>query len=397
MDIGLVCDQCDTFNPMTSQVCVACGIPLSLGQRRDGKSAQRPAAGAAVGTAGQPSTRRPAVAPIQAPAAAAGGTSPRAPNPVADVSAQGTSPRNANPAAPARRLSTPVAAPATAAPLPKPPEVPAAPAFQRNCHECGAPLQQGFKFCGKCGGKVEYEHTATAAPPYTGPGPSERKTLFFGQMQAARAKLVLIKGDGLDGLSYTLAGQDHVAGRVDGPLLFREDPYLSPRHANFFYKDGKLHVRDEGSANGIFIRIRAPMPVRSGDTFLVGEQVIKVETTPPEMAGLGPDEDGTYYFASPRRTSKLRLVQLLRGGDIGLVFRAAGDAVTIGREANDVNFPEDPFISGRHAQVSFSDAGLMLTDLGSKNGTFLRITGEMSLQHGDYVFMGQQLLRVEIV
>ena len=47
--------------------------------------------------------------------------------------------------------------------------------------------------------------------------------------------------------------------------------------------------------------------------------------------------------------------------------------------------------------MSFSDAGLLVTDLGSKNGTFVRVDGEHALQHGDYIFMGQQLLRVEIV
>ena len=35
-------------------------------------------------------------------------------------------------------------------------------------------------------------------------------------------------------------------------------------------------------------------------------------------------------------------------------------------------------------------------DLGSKNGTFLRLKEESLLSHGDYVFIGQQLLRVEI-
>jgi pSer/pThr/pTyr-binding forkhead associated (FHA) protein len=37
-----------------------------------------------------------------------------------------------------------------------------------------------------------------------------------------------------------------------------------------------------------------------------------------------------------------------------------------------------------------------VNDLGSKNGTFVRITDESPLEHGDYVFLGQQLLRVEI-
>ena len=51
----------------------------------------------------------------------------------------------------------------------------------------------------------------------------------------------------------------------------------------------------------------------------------------------------------------------------------------------------------RHAQLHLSQAVLSVTDLGSRNGTFVRVTGEYVLKHGDYVFLGQQLLRVEIV
>jgi pSer/pThr/pTyr-binding forkhead associated (FHA) protein/ribosomal protein L40E len=347
MDIGLVCDVCDAFNPMAAASCASCGAALSLGGR---PKRPTPAAHAHPGNH--------AAAPhhnLDGPTMNRGG-----------VGLAGT---------PAQAPRTPAAS----TPVPQP----------RVCAECNATIQPGYRFCGSCGAKVP-----DAAPAKKDGKP---RTMFFGAMQLARAKLVLIKGDGLDGISFTLAGQEHIAGRTEGPLLFQEDPYLSPRHANFYYKDNKLYVRDETSQNGIYLRIRAPGPLRSGDTFLVGEQVLRVETTPPETAGLGPDDEGTYVFASPRRASKMRLVQLLRGGDVGLIFRAVGDQVTLGREGNDINFPDDPFISGRHAQVSFTDAGLVLTDLGSKNGTFLRISQDTPLSHGDYVFMGQQLLRVEVV
>ena len=56
-------------------------------------------------------------------------------------------------------------------------------------------------------------------------------------MQAARAKLTLIRGDGQDGVSFTLAGDEHLAGRGDCPLPFPEDPFLSPVHANFLYHE----------------------------------------------------------------------------------------------------------------------------------------------------------------
>ena len=44
-----------------------------------------------------------------------------------------------------------------------------------------------------------------------------------------------------------------------------------------------------------------------------------------------------------------------------------------------------------------SGGALTVTDLGSRNGTFVRVTVERVLKHSDYVFLGQQLLRVEIV
>ena len=85
------------------------------------------------------------------------------------------------------------------------------------------------------------------------------------------------------------------------------------------------------------------------------------------------------------------------GGQIGWVFRVDGEVATLGREGNDINFPEDPFISGHHAEIRLSGGVLSVTDLGSRNGTFVRISGARVLKHGDYVFLGQQLLRVEIV
>jgi pSer/pThr/pTyr-binding forkhead associated (FHA) protein len=144
----------------------------------------------------------------------------------------------------------------------------------------------------------------------------------------------------------------------------------------------------------VFLRIHGTRVIEMGARFLVGEQVLEVQAgdDAPEHV-----EDGTYFFASPRRPSHLRVVQTLRGGDSGLAHRAQSDVVSVGREGNDLNFPDDPFISGHHAQLSWDGSRLTLTDLNSKNGTFLRIGGEQLLAHGDYVFMGQQLLRVEIV
>jgi pSer/pThr/pTyr-binding forkhead associated (FHA) protein len=231
--------------------------------------------------------------------------------------------------------------------------------------------------------------------------------MFFSVMQApGQAKLILIKGDGYDGISYVLSATEHIAGRSEGDILFPEDTLLSPRHANFIYENGRLHVRDEGSTNGVFVRIAKPQKVRSGSTFLVGEQLLRIDACAADSVPT-PELDGTYFYTSPRRPARFILTQLLVGGAAGMVFRARNDTLVIGRESNDVNFPDDPFISGRHAQVGVLPAAppaagadgeptFEVQDLGSKNGTFLRVLGETALNHGDYVFIGQQLLRVEI-
>jgi pSer/pThr/pTyr-binding forkhead associated (FHA) protein/RNA polymerase subunit RPABC4/transcription elongation factor Spt4 len=259
----------------------------------------------------------------------------------------------------------------------------------KNCPSCGNTVPEIDRFCGQCGARLD-----GAAPS---PGGGSGKTMFFSGVQfSGMAKLVLVKADSGDGLAYQLSGTEHVVGRTEGAILFPDDPLLSPRHANFVYREGKLFVCDEGSTNGVFIRIHSPVRLESGAAFLVGEQLLQVEALAPDF-GPQPDAEGTYFYASPKRASKMRLIQRLRGGDIGLIVRARGDSITLGREGNDVNFPDDPFISGRHAEVSIApDGAFTIMDQGSKNGTFVRIVGETPLVHGDYVFVGQQLFRVEI-
>jgi pSer/pThr/pTyr-binding forkhead associated (FHA) protein/RNA polymerase subunit RPABC4/transcription elongation factor Spt4 len=299
------------------------------------------------------------------------------------------------------------------------------------CGKCGTVVMPGQRFCPHCGTRIVVAvnfdvetrvgprpsavHAAVSTQPHAVPDardpreareardgrdgreskPGRGTLLFGGAVQSARAKLTLIRGDGDDGVSFTLAGHDHLAGRGDCPISFPDDPFLSPTHANFVYAGSQLVIRDQGSLNGVYVRISAPTDLVDGAMVLVGEQVLSVERAaqPDDL----PDVDGTYYSASMIRPATLEVRQNLRGGQIGWVHRTAGDTVTIGRENNDINFPDDPFISGRHAELKLSGGMLSVTDLGSRNGTFVRVHGERVLHHGDYVFLGQQLLRVEIV
>ncbi len=251
------------------------------------------------------------------------------------------------------------------------------------CKECSSPVPSGHKFCGACGATVPEEI-------------QNAQTKYFGAMQApGKARLILIRGDqGIDGLSYLLQGQEHIAGRQDAQILFPEDSWLSPRHANFIYRGEKLVVRDEGSTNGVYVRVRGSQQMQMGDYFLCGEQVFRLDPTPKDASG--PDPDQTYFYSSPKRPSPFRVTQVLAGGIDGMVFCARDNAARVGREDADLNFPEDIYMSGAHAKVEAQGPTFVLTDEDSRNGTYLRISDEHELNHGDYLFLGRQLLRVEM-
>jgi pSer/pThr/pTyr-binding forkhead associated (FHA) protein/RNA polymerase subunit RPABC4/transcription elongation factor Spt4 len=252
------------------------------------------------------------------------------------------------------------------------------------CNECSTAVPSGHKFCGTCGASV---------PPEV----VELRTKYFGTMQTpGKARLILIRGEGgVDGLSYMLQGTEHLAGREDGQILFPEDNWLSPRHANFVYEGGQLVVRDEDSLNGVYVRVRAPVALTYGDTFLCGEQLFRIEPAPRDTAGPSPDQ--TYFYSSPRKRYTFKLVQLLTGGATGLAFCATGASAQIGREECDLNFPTDVYMSGTHAKLEqVSDGVFNLIDSESKNGSYVRITAPARLQHGAYLFLGRELLRVEM-
>lgn len=261
-------------------------------------------------------------------------------------------------------------------------EKPMDPARHYVCRSCSSAVPAGHKFCGRCGTPVPVEIR-------------ELKTNYFGDMQnPTKAKLILIRGEGMDGLSFHLKAEQHIVGR-EGQLIFPDDPFVSPKHANFFYRDGTLVVRDEGSLNGVYIRIRGAVPIEPGQTFLAGEQLFRLEVV-GAVADDGPDEDGTSFYASPRKDSTFRLCQVFRGEAVGMCVHASGNSMTVGRDGADLNFPEDLFMSGEHCRLDHRGGKFTLTDLDSRNGTYVRIKGERPLKHGDYVFIGRKLLRVEM-
>jgi pSer/pThr/pTyr-binding forkhead associated (FHA) protein len=68
----------------------------------------------------------------------------------------------------------------------------------------------------------------------------------------------------------------------------------------------------------------------------------------------------------------------------------------IGRAAGPA-FAADGYLSPRHAVIIVNAAGVVVRDLGSLNGTFLRIVGEEHIEDGDVFRIGQELLRFDAI
>lgn len=249
------------------------------------------------------------------------------------------------------------------------------------CRACSTPIPLQHKFCGRCGAPVPLEHQTA-------------KTMFFGQLQSpGRAKIVVVRGDGVEGMSYQLVADSHTVGRA-GHIAFADDPFVAPNHAELFYRGNTLVVRDLGSKNGVYARQREQVELRAGDHLIAGDEVFRFELL--GAPANGPDPDGTFFSSTPSKSSSFRLVQVLEGGGDGTAVSSRDSGITVGREGCDFNLPADPFLSTQHFRVAEVNGRYLLSDLGSRNGTYLRIRDEMELKHGDYLFVGRTLVRIEI-
>jgi RNA polymerase subunit RPABC4/transcription elongation factor Spt4 len=74
----------------------------------------------------------------------------------------------------------------------------------------------------------------------------------------------------------------------------------------------------------------------------------------------------------------------------------AGEELTIGKAADcHLSSPADEYLSRRHARLTVKDGQVFLEDLGSSNGTFLRIRRPAALEAGDEILAGTCLFRLE--
>lgn len=336
--------------------------------------------------------------------------------------------------APAPAATTPAPAAAATAPPAGPP-----PAGKINCVHCGKSTPVGFQFCQHCGQRA----TGVAPTPLTPPAgvskiapapvpavvqrplpaaaghddafaqtvaPSSVGVPAFAQTQAASpapsptkpraetfGRLVQVNRDGSDGEVTHLTGEMFDVGRNEGALRFEDDPYLAPRHLRLLPGPGRVVMQALDRVNGVFIRLRSGYDLESGDLLLIGKELLRFELLTVEEQSEGPVYDqGVRLLGSVTRSAWGRLRQLTGSGTSGDLWHLQRDEYVLGREEGDLVFQDDEFMSRRHASVKKLGAKVRVEDLGSSNGTYLRVRRERTLQAGDVLRLGDQLLRFEV-
>ena len=202
----------------------------------------------------------------------------------------------------------------------------------------------------------------------------------------------MLRADGSEAGSFDIPPATTTVGRELGGI-FGGDAYLSPEHAIITRKNRKLYVRDLGTLNGTYIKLKreVPEPLVDGQMFRIGQEICKFErlTTKPPV-------DGVETMGSPS-AGYIGRIALVTGRDSSSnAYPVPETGVHIGRERGHILFPEDGYVSGLHCSITVQGDSVLLTDLGSSNGTFVRVVDEREVADGDVLLMGQQLFRVGI-
>jgi hypothetical protein len=390
--------------PMGQPMGQPMGAPPPMAQPRPGGPAPMGGPGAMGGGMGG----MPPMGPSGVVAGSIGG-SPSGPSPIGGPGSMGGAGMGGMGGAPGMGGMPPMAAPA-ATPI--------------ACTRCGSAIQTGFAFCQQCGQKVgaapspgapvdalagtlatsgpisDALRAGAMAPRAAAPAAPAVGNAALAPTPAAGAwgSAVSVNRDGSDGDRFPLAGEFVVVGRAGADISFDQDRFLARQHARLEpTPDGAARIVPIDTLNGVFRKIDGPVVLEDGMTVLAGREVLRYETVDADEKAPTPlIRHGVALFGSPPREPWARLSQMLPSGGVRDVRHLWDDEVVIGREDGDLVFSDDQFLSRRHCSIAWDGTRATLNDLGSSNGTFIRLAGPTAVKNGDHLRLGDQLFRIEL-
>jgi len=235
--------------------------------------------------------------------------------------------------------------------------------------------------------RARLEELAREAEESLPPPPPEDQAPF-------PTRLSIEEGPGA-GTTFPLRTRETLLG-AKAEVDLSADPFVGSRAGLLTFEEDRLYVRDAGSQNGVYFKLREPARLQRGDLFIAGERVVRYDGAVDFPAD--PPVPGFLGAARPDGPA-LRLTELLRGGGTGRICYRRAPVISIGRSGCDLNFPTDQRISAKHADLRVGkDGTVLLADLGSaRSGVLIRLRPNEATQvfDGDVLQLGAVLLRVK--
>ncbi|HSR67413.1 MAG TPA: FAD-dependent oxidoreductase [Acidobacteriota bacterium] len=185
------------------------------------------------------------------------------------------------------------------------------------------------------------------------------------------AWLIRVQPGGIEDARYGVRGQGPTTiGRSDCDIELADDPLVSQQHASITRTSDGFLLRDDGSANGVFLMLNPDheREVFKGDLIGVGQHFLL----------LGEREKG-FYAALYNAQGEMVKRHDLQEGEVAILGRQGPDIIPD---------KDDHTLSRRHLKILVREGQIFVRDLYSSNGSALRIR-EAILQHQDRFRIGQ--------
>lgn len=168
------------------------------------------------------------------------------------------------------------------------------------------------------------------------------------------------------------------------------DPRIAALEGHLYVDEDVLWVEPTADGTGLYRRLRGEEPLVPGDVVLMGDVAAVFTNVPPS-----PPVDGDrMVLGGTANTPCGRLAFLRRDGTPGPLHDLPAGKTIVGRTDGHLNFPNDSRLSRRHARFFASDRGVTVEDLGSRNGTYVRVRERTQIETGDALRIGAAGLQI---
>jgi thioredoxin reductase/ferredoxin/pSer/pThr/pTyr-binding forkhead associated (FHA) protein len=195
--------------------------------------------------------------------------------------------------------------------------------------------------------------------------------------EESQAYLVRVLAGNVEGEEFPVRlNRVTTIGKNGCDLNFPDDALMSERHASIAHSaaESAYFLRDDGGASGVFMRLKESKPceVAPGNMIRLGKQFL--------VFGI---EAGRYYVEHCDAE-----------GNVLKRYDLSEKTLVLGRMSPDITLDaNDLLLSRRHLSMAMKDRRIIVKDLGSANGSFLKVRSAVALEANDQFRIGQQTFK----